>query len=158
MFSTGASTNDGSYGFAELGVGIKTVTLKVGYELLGGDGVYATQTILATGHAFNGWADQFLITPLNGLEDTYLSAAATLKGIKLLGVYHSFAPDTGSGDYGTELDLQITKDFGKMYSVGAKFASYAADAGTPTISFPGAAMPRPNVDVVKAWAWLGLNF
>ncbi|MCH7821975.1 MAG: hypothetical protein IIA07_08160 [Proteobacteria bacterium] len=30
----------------------------VGYENLGGDGAYGFQTPLATGHAFNGWADQ----------------------------------------------------------------------------------------------------
>lgn len=157
-YKDGASANNSSYGFAELGVDFNAVTLKAGYELLGGDGVYATQTILATGHAFNGWADQFLVTPLTGLQDAYVSAAATLKGIRLLGVYHDFAPDTGSGAYGTEVDLQITRGFGKMYSVGAKFASYAADAGTPTITFPGAAAPKPNVDVVKAWVWLGLKF
>jgi hypothetical protein len=154
----GASTNNASYSVVELGVGIKAVTLKAGYELLGGDGVYAFQTPLATGHAFNGWADLFLVTPLSGLEDTYFSAAATLKGIKLLGVYHSFAADTGSDDYGTEIDLRITKGFGKMYSVGAKYASYSADSGTGTIDFPGAAMPRPNVDVDKFWVWLGLKY
>ncbi len=156
-YKDGALSNNASYAFVELGIGIKAVTLKAGYELLGGDGVYAFQTPLATGHAFNGWADQFLVTPLTGLEDTYFSAAAALKGIKLLGVYHNFALDEGSGDYGTELDLRITKGFGKMYSVGAKYANYSADAGTPAFSLPGAIV-RPNVDVKKFWVWLGLKF
>jgi hypothetical protein len=142
--------------FVELGVGIEAVTLKAGYELLGGDGVYAFETPLATGHSFNGWADQFLVTPLAGQEDIHVSAAATLKRIDLLGVYHSFAPDTGSGDYGMELDLQITRGFGKMYSVGAKYAGYSADSGTPTIAFPGSVLA--NVDVEKIWVWLGPAF
>jgi hypothetical protein len=153
----GLPTNNAEYGLAELGVGIKAVTLKAGYELLGGDGVYSFQTPLATGHAFNGWTDIFLVTPLNGLADSYFSAAATLKGIKLLGVYHSFSPDTGTGDYGTEINLQITKRLYKMYSVGAKYANYSADASTPAFSLPGAIV-RPNVDVKKFWVWLGLKF
>src|SRR3546814_3361296 len=37
-----------------------------------GNGVVAFQTPLATLHAFNGWADRFLSTPGNGLEDIYV--------------------------------------------------------------------------------------
>ena len=36
------------------------------------------QTPLATLHAFNGWADMFLTTPANGLQDLYFRASYTL--------------------------------------------------------------------------------
>ncbi|MFV4641100.1 hypothetical protein ACNJUF_21330, partial [Mycobacterium tuberculosis] len=42
-----------------------------GYEKLGGDGVHAFQTPMATLHKFNGWADLFLVTPAGGLQDWY---------------------------------------------------------------------------------------
>ncbi|MHB8912667.1 MAG: alginate export family protein, partial [Lysobacter sp.] len=44
------------------------VTWRAGWEHLGGDGSHALQTPLATLHAFNGWADKFLVTPAGGLE------------------------------------------------------------------------------------------
>ncbi len=72
-YKDGASTIDADYLLAEFGFGINAFTVKAGYELLGGDGLYGFQTPLATLHAFNGWADQFLGTPAGGLEDTYFT-------------------------------------------------------------------------------------
>ena len=37
------------------------------------------QTLLATLHKFQGWADKFLTTPPNGIRDLYGSAGYTLK-------------------------------------------------------------------------------
>ena len=51
--------------------------------MLGGDngsGNRAFQTPLATKHAFQGWADQFLTTPADGIEDAYLGVTAPLLG------------------------------------------------------------------------------
>ena len=38
-------------------------------------------TPLATLHKFQGWADKFLTTPPNGIEDLYVNAGVTLKGV-----------------------------------------------------------------------------
>ena len=38
------------------------ISYKLGREHIGGNGRYALQTPLATLHAFNGWADKFLVT------------------------------------------------------------------------------------------------
>ncbi len=63
----------GDVALAVKGIG----TLGVGYELLGSDdGVAAFQTPLATLHKFNGFADQFLVTPAGGLQDIYFYAKA----------------------------------------------------------------------------------
>ncbi|EIL96107.1 putative lipoprotein, partial [Rhodanobacter thiooxydans LCS2] len=48
------------------------ITAKLGWEHLGGNGRHALQTPLATLHAFNGWDDQFGVTPAGGLEDRYV--------------------------------------------------------------------------------------
>ena len=113
------------------GARVYGVTLKAGMEQLGGTGTQqAFQTPLATGHAFNGWADQFLATPKDGLRDVYAEISGKLMGVKLMGVYHDFADDTGSMDYGKEWDFLAVKKFGKHYSLLAKYAYFDADTAS----------------------------
>ncbi len=144
----GAANFDADYLFLEGGVSIRGITAKLGYELLGSDdGAYGFATPLATLHKFNGWADQFLATPAEGLEDTYLSIGGKLVGGNWTIVYHDFQADESSAtvdDLGSEIDISYAKKFGKHYSVGIKYASY--DAGDI------------KVDTDKLWVWLGANF
>lgn len=128
-----------NYLLAEVGGVVSGVTAKLGYEVLEGDGTDSVQTPLATLHAFNGWADQFLTTPATGLEDTYLSVGGAVAGLNLLAVYHDFKANKGGGDFGTELDLQAVKKINKIYSLIAKYASYSAG------NAPG------KVDADKLW-------
>lgn len=72
------------------------MTGKLGAEYLGGDGRTALQTPLATLHAFNGWDDQFMVTPAGGLKDYYASLNGSM-GRSALGsrlgwtlAYHQF--------------------------------------------------------------------
>ncbi|MEK7323472.1 MAG: alginate export family protein [Pseudomonadota bacterium] len=125
-YADNPASYDLNYLFAEVGGALSGVTAKLGYEALEGDGTRAVQTPLATLHAFNGWADQFLTTPAAGLEDTYLSVGGALLGVDLLVVYHDYAANSGGGDYGTELNFQAAKKFAKLYTVTAKYASYSA--------------------------------
>ena len=135
---------DADYTKLEIGGQFMGVTAKVGQEKLGGDGVYAFDTVFATKHAFNGWADKFLATPANGLVDNYIAVGAKPAGIKLLAVYHTYESDKGSDDYGTELNLLAAKKFGKNYSVGLKYASYDADDHA--------------TDTDKLWLWGQIKF
>ena len=142
------SSFDANYMFAELGGQYKGVTVKLGYEVLGSDdGNYGFATPLATLHKFNGWSDQFLGTPNQGLKDMYLSLASAGLGGKWLAVLHTFEADSASetvDDLGTELNLQYTTKFAKHYNVGIKYASYQGDSG--------------RVDADKIWAWIGTKF
>jgi len=128
-----------NYYLAEVGGTVKGVTAKLGYEALQGDGAHSVQTPLATLHAFNGWADQFLVTPVNGLQDGYFSVDGAAAGVNLTAVYHAFYSYRGGADYGTELDLQAMKKFGKNYSLIAKYATYNSG------NAPG------NFDTDKMW-------
>jgi len=69
----GSNPNDVETEYWNLEVNGKAgpVELRGGVEVLGGDsdGGDAFSTPLATLHAFNGWADQFLVTPATGLLD-----------------------------------------------------------------------------------------
>ena len=143
-YADAPSTVDADYTLIEGGVVAAGVTVKLGYELLGGDGSYGFATPLATKHAFNGWADKFLVTPKEGLEDSYFSVMSKVAGVKLLGVYHLYSADKGSSDYGSEINLLAAKKLSQHYSVGVKYAGYDAD----TVS----------VDTDKFWLWAQAAF
>ncbi|MCD8522821.1 MAG: alginate export family protein [Saccharospirillaceae bacterium] len=136
---------DAGYYALEGGVVLSGITLALGNETLGSDeGAYGFQTPLATKHAFNGWADKFLVTPADGLSDTYVKVAGAVAGIKLLAMYHDYSAVKGSDDKGSEVNFLAAKGFSEHYSAGLKYAAYSAgDTGT-------------NSD--KAWLWLEAKF
>lgn len=137
-----SSTLDYSTGFYafELGLSGKPGSLTAGYEELGSDNGTGFRTPLATLHAFNGWADVFLTTPGGGLRDSYLKMTAGLPGqIRFLAFHHWFEADGSGADYGTELDLQLSRKFGKFLTGLVKYARFESD----NVAFP---------NVEKIWA------
>jgi hypothetical protein len=145
--ATGAKDNDAAYSLIEGGVVVSGVTLAAGMETLGGDGTYGFSTPYATGHAFNGWSDQFLGTPANGLSDIYAKAVTKVAGIKLLAMYHDFSSDKDSDDLGSEINLLAAKKFDKNFSAGIKYAQY--NAGDDIYA---------KVDTDKLWVWAEAKF
>ena len=123
-------------------------TLGLGYELLGSDNGASFRTPLATGHKFNGWADVFLVTPDEGLEDMYAYVGYVCpegKG-KIKAVYHDFTSDTGDIDYGTELDLVISMKVSKNVTAIAKYSNYDADGGAMVPAGQAADVERISVE------------
>ncbi|CAA9890660.1 Alginate export protein [Candidatus Methylobacter favarea] len=102
-------------------------TFQGAVEQLSGQGVNKTfDTPLGTNHAFQGWADLFLVTPANGIRDVFGTVIGAFDKGNLIvtGVYHDFSDDTGSIHYGREWDVMAVKKFGKHYSLLAKYAYY----------------------------------
>ncbi|MDP2098022.1 MAG: alginate export family protein [Methylobacter sp.] len=118
------------------GITAYNFTFQGAVEQLDGKGLNKTfDTPLGTNHAFQGWADLFLITPKDGIRDVSGAVHTVLDrgDVVLTGVYHDFTDDSGSLHYGKEWDFQATKKFGKHYSLLAKYAYYDADQfGTDT--------------------------
>lgn len=147
---------DLDYGLLEGGVRLFGVNFKVAYELLEGgavNGTRALQTPLATLHAFNGWADQFLRTPAAGLKDTYVTVGGPVPGLAVdwLVRYDSYESDAGGTDYGSEWGVMLSKTFAEKYTVGVKYADYSTDA-------PAFIAGRPDTsDVSKGWLWLQIK-
>lgn len=139
------------YILAELSTAFSGIGVKVGYELLGSDGGdYGFSTPLATLHKFNGWSDQFLSTPNEGLADLYASVTGKVAGGKWAIIYHKFDADDASAtvdDLGYEIDAVYSKKFTKNYSGGIKLASYSAGDST-----------AGKVDTDKVWLWLNAKF
>lgn len=144
------------YTLLEGGVDLKAAQFKLGYELLSGNGKQSLSTPLATLFAFNGWADVFLVTPVNGLQDVYANARTTVAGIVIGADYHDFRSDRGDFKYGTEWDLIASKQIDKTYSVGTRFASFKADNNTAAAA--AASSCTTCFDTRKFWVYGAMNF
>lgn len=103
------------------------VTFKAGREILGGDGTYGFSTPYATLHLFNGWADRFLTTPANGLDDRYLGAGGKAGKASWVATWHDFHADRGGARYGSELDLSLAYPLTAHLTALLKYADYQAD-------------------------------
>lgn len=125
----GDNTNDFSadYYNVEIGTKLDSVTLLAGVESLGSDNGVGFSTPLATLHKFQGFADKFLSTPGQGIEDIYITAKTKINGIKLSATYHDLSSDVDNIDYGSEIDIAASYTIDKNYNVLVKYASYNAD-------------------------------
>ena len=119
---------DADYYLLEAGTSVAGLGLTAGYEVLAaGDGT-GFATPLATLHKFQGWADQFLSTPYDGVEDLYLGVSATLGPVRLEAVYHDFQAEDSSEDFGSEIDLVASWPVNEHFSTQLKFAGFSSDS------------------------------
>lgn len=110
----------------------------------------AFQTPLGTNHLFQGWADVFLHTPNEGIEDTIIIAGGKYMGATIRTEYHRINSDCnfakvggGSGNqYGTEFDLSVSYSFTKQLTGSVEYASF-----TENDAYKGA----PKNDIQKIW-------
>lgn len=134
-----------SYYRVQAGAGTPRLTAELGYEVLTGseeDGRFTTP--LATLHAFNGWADKFLVTPPAGLGDASLTLRGVAGAFSWRAALHDFSAEDGPMDYGREIDLLVTwkSSWGPLF--GAKAARYEAD--------------ELSSDTTKLWLWSAYSF
>jgi len=119
---------DTDYYFAEGALTLAPVTATLGYEVLASDNGVGFKTPYATLHAFQGWADKFLATPAEGIEDLYFGLAGAAGPVKLAAIYHDFTAEGSGGDYGSEIDLAATWPVTKEFSVQLKYANFDSDS------------------------------
>jgi len=123
------------------------LSLGLAWESLGGDqnvAGAAFRTPLATLHAFQGWADKFLATPDAGVDDLFATVKYASGKWTFTGVYHDFTAQSGSADWGTELDLAAGRKLGDRYGLLFKAAMYDAD--------------QHATDTTKFWIMLTANY
>jgi hypothetical protein len=123
---------DADYWHLDAGAVVGIFDFGAGWEVLSGDADTAAneafRTPLATLHAFNGWADQFLTTPAAGLSDYYLKFKATPGDFIVQARYHHFEEDDGSDTYGEEIDLQVGYKFNKRFRADLYLAEFDGDS------------------------------
>ena len=127
-YADAPSPGTAPYLLAEVSLAANGVTTRFGYESLGEDGGRAFQTPFATLHAFNGWADRFLVTPTDGLVDRYLAVGGKAGAYNLAANVHDYRADRGDARYGREFGASIGRTFGTHVDAELKAARYSADA------------------------------
>jgi hypothetical protein len=135
---------DADYYMVEAAAKFAGVKATAGYEVLGSDNNVGFKTPLATLHKFQGWADKFLVTPGDGIEDMYLSAAGKLGPVKMAVIYHDFSAEDSSEDFGTEWNLIGTWPINKQFTTQLKYANFSSDSDRYT-------------DVQKVWFTLQMK-
>ncbi|MGB0895042.1 MAG: alginate export family protein [Parashewanella sp.] len=128
---------DANYFALDGTVKISMFNVTLGLEKLGSDdGKYGFTTPFATAHKFQGFADKFLKTPKNGVNDYYAKVATKLGPVKLAAFYHKLDAVEGNADYGNEFDLVASVKVHKTTTLVAKYANYdAKDLATDTSKF-----------------------
>lgn len=106
---------------------LERFTLKAGYEVLAANNGVGFKTPLATLHKFQGWADKFLATPADGIEDAYVAMSAVIDELELKAVYHDFSAESSSASFGNEFDLSATWKVNAQLSVQIAFADFDSD-------------------------------
>jgi hypothetical protein len=137
---------DAGYAHLSLGAQFAAITYTLGTEILQGSDVPGNTltTPLGSVHSFNGLADMFATTPLQGLDDTYYSISGDWNELKIAATYHEFSSFRASQKYGTELDLTLTRELASGLRVGIGTADYTADTF--------------GADTLKAWVWAAYSF
>lgn len=120
----------------ELGLARGPVTVRIGQELLDGDAVRTDarfQTPLSTLHAFQGWADKFLVTPPLGIDDRYVMLEANWAGFAWQLHRHEFRAEAADRRYGDEWDASVVRKLGQRWELLGKYADYESRGfGTDT--------------------------
>ncbi len=157
----GSSALDYSAPFlaAEVTADYARFTLGAGYERQGADNSTSLRMPFSTLHAFDGWADVFLTAPApaHGLQDLYAVAGAKLPyDIPLRLLLHQFYSVTAGADYGQELDVVVSRKFGRYFTALLKYAHYE---GGDAIQFAAPpSTPTPAFDKDVFWAQLEFSF
>jgi hypothetical protein len=88
---------------------------------------------------------QFLVTPDAGIDDRYGTLSYRRGAWRWQVAVHDFSAESGPGDYGTEFDLSVGRNFTDRYSVLLKSAFFnAGDA--------------PFADTRKYWLMLSADY
>lgn len=144
----GGMEYDTTYMLIEGGTKLGEVNVKAGFESLGSDdGKKGFATPLATLHKFNGWSDQFLGTPDQGLNDLYVSVAGKAAGGKWAIAFHTYSAAEASDtvdDLGSEINALYTTKVANKFPIGVKYANYTAG--------------DIKADTSKLWIWTGYTF
>nr|WP_298725703.1 hypothetical protein [uncultured Steroidobacter sp.] len=141
---------DLDYYSVELTGTYRQYSVTLGREVMEGNGTVGFSTPLGTLHKFHGWADKFLTTPANGIDDKYVSVGYSAKGVAMLDtlaatiVYRDFKSERLSQDLGDEIDLQLQGKYQRFVGL-LKLALYEAHEGRTPVAYQ---------DTTKFWAQL----
>lgn len=159
-YKQGAANIDSHYARLGAGAQVGPWFARIDRELLSSNGGQsAFQTPLGTNHLFQGWVDKFLVTPKEGLKDTFVTAGTKLGKLTLATEYHwldsdlPFASGTGTATrYGTEWNVSASYPFSKQLLGKVEAGSFREGA-----QYTATASSRVR-DTDKLWVTLLYTF
>src|SRR4029434_2256639 len=110
----------------------------LGREGLEGNGIIGFQTPIASPHAFQGWAEVFVMKPPDGLTDLYAKATYGFSVLPLIGkiiasvAYHDFAAERTDVDLGNEWDGSLEGRLNEHFIYGTALALYEGGSTRPS--------------------------
>lgn len=154
----GSSLFDYDPGFmsAEATVTHGSLSARLAYDQLEGNGMRSFSTPLGSLHAFGGWSDAFISngakTTVDGLRDANATLTWNtgvewdhLSNLVFTARYHDFKAERTGASLGSELDLVVTGNVTPQLSWLVKFADYDG---------PGVA----TAPAVRSKFWLGFEW
>lgn len=114
-------------------------SLRADQELLSSNNAkYAFQTPFGTNHLFQGWVDKFLATPLEGLQDSFITATYKYGDFVFFADYHVMKSDkdfhtVGSGlatngnRFGKEWNIATTYNYSKNIIAKLEYGRFSED-------------------------------
>ncbi len=138
-YSGGDSRIDAHYYKLGGGFGIDNFNMRIDQELLSSNnGRYAFQTPFGTNHLFQGWVDKFLVTPREGIRDSFVTATYRYGDFLFFADYHLIDADkdfytVGSGStrngnrYGTEWNAAVTWNVDKNWMTKLEYGKFSED-------------------------------
>ena len=136
-------TRDKKYDYfsIDLKANVKPFDLNIGYEVLEGDESNSFSTPLATVHKFQGFADKFVGSSINGtrengITDLYFGGSYKLpigNGVVAKAFYHIFEAETGNVEYGKEIDLVLAYKINTHLNTVFKFADYNGEVSADDV-------------------------
>lgn len=165
-YKDGSSLIDAHYLRMGGGAAFDKWSIRLDHEVLSSNnGQYAFQTPLGTNHLFQGWADLFLVTPRQGIRDTYVTVATTVAKAKISAEYHVFRSDENfttlggqsANQYGKEFDIGVTYPFSDKLMAKLEYAKFMEDDVYGT-SLAASQRAFRKADTEKIWATVMLSF
>ena len=135
-YAGGDSRIDAHYYKVGGGAAYGNLTLRADQELLSSNnGKYAFQTPFGTNHLFQGWVDKFLATPLEGIQDSFVTATYKYGDFVFFADYHQIKSDKnfntvgdGTGDkFGTEWNVATTYNYSKNILAKVEYGRFSED-------------------------------
>lgn len=148
------------------GVGIDAFSIRIDQELLSSNNSqYAFQTPFGTNHLFQGWVDKFLVTPRQGIKDTFVTATYKYADILFFADYHVLKSDedfntvgggaaTNGNKYGTEWNVSAMYHWNKNIMTKLEYGQYSEDdhyAATANVANSIAGNRNRFRDTEKLW-------
>ncbi|MEQ1754773.1 MAG: alginate export family protein [Micropepsaceae bacterium] len=144
-----------NYLHGDLSLSKDKFTLLGGVESLDGNGTIGFATPLATLHKFQGYADAFLVTPVNGIVDMYGKFGFETKfdepigpitALSVAAWFHDFESEHSSASLGDEFDAELLAKIEDHFALGFKYANYE---GVSVPNYPGRE---------KVWLYLDVSY